>query len=127
MLKKMFLVFLLILAFFIGSYHLLEGEKPREFIEENSEKSWAPAALYYLGIVYLIVQKNDRAERKFEMYIEEYPEEKHYQEALYNYYNIASKQVRHREAVERGRRYMEEFPDSSRAKKVEVRLKILGR
>ncbi len=106
-------------------YDFVDTGLARDFIIENSEESWAPPALYYLGHLFAIIQNNDRAEEIYGDYIENFGGEKHYRRALYRYYYIAARQRRGKEAFERGQRYIEEFPDSERVNIIERRLQML--
>ncbi|MEA3506425.1 MAG: hypothetical protein U9R36_02875 [Elusimicrobiota bacterium] len=97
----------------------------RDFIAENADKNWAPAAMYYLGNYFVIIQQPDRAEEIYKEVLEIFPSSKYYEPSLYRYFRLEDKHGVKREAIKRGKAYLEEFSDTSNAELVRKRLDIL--
>jgi len=125
MLKKFFL-FCLVAGFLVySSCKYIDSGRLRDSIINHSSASWAPSALYYLGNIFLIIQKPERAEAVYKDVMEMFPETKYYEPAFYKYYYIASSRNRVRAAIERGKSYLNEFPESPKAERVKKRIHVL--
>ncbi len=125
MFKKFFIFCLIIGAAIYFTYNFIDSGKCRDFITENADKNWAPAAIYYLGNYFIIVQQQDRAEKIYKDVIEIFPGEKYYERSLYKYFYFGAERRSKKEAIKRGETYLEEFPDTDNAQLVRKRIETM--
>lgn len=125
MLKKLFIFCFAVGAVIYFSYSFIDRGGARDFIAENADKSWAPSAMYYLGNYFVIIQQPDRAAEIYKEVIEIFPSSKYYELSLYRYFRLEDKHGVKREAIKRGKIYLEEFPDTDNAERVRKRLDTL--
>ena len=129
MLKKYIIFCIITGTFLYWSFDFIDSGKCEDFILEHSESIWAPGSLYYLGNLFFILQNKDRAEEIYETVIEFYPDTQYYEPAFYKYFFIASyrrKKPGKREAVRRGKTYLAEFPESSKADVVRKKINFIS-
>lgn len=126
MLKKFFIFCAAVGVILYFLYNFILDGTCEEFILEHSQSSWAPGSLYYLGNLFIVFQANDRAEEIYEVVIDTFSDTSYYESAYYKYFRLAAtNSKRKKKAIERGRKFLNEFPDSPRADVVKKRLNFL--
>ncbi|MDA3793037.1 MAG: hypothetical protein PF545_05230 [Elusimicrobia bacterium] len=125
MFKKYLIFCATVGAIIYYSYNFIDSGKCQELIAKNADQSWAPAAMYYLGNYFIIIQKNDRAEEIYKDILEIFPAEKYYEISLYKYYYLEAENGSEKEAIKRGEKYLKEFPDTERAELTRKRIETM--
>ncbi len=125
MLKKFILFCLVVGGIVYFVYTFIDSGRCKEFILTHKQSSWAPASLYYLGIVFLILQKQHRAEEIYKKFIETFQDRKYYESAFYRYYYIAASDRRVKEAAKRGMAFIKKFPDNPKIDRIKKRIHVL--
>jgi outer membrane protein assembly factor BamD (BamD/ComL family) len=125
MLKKYLIFCLAVGACMYFAYDFIDSGKYEDFILSHSKASWAPKCLYYLGNVFLILQKHEKAEGAYKKLIENFSASDYCERAFYNYFTIAADNRMKQEAVQRGHSFLEKFPDSLKSERIRKRLDML--
>jgi TolA-binding protein len=98
----------------------------QQFIDANSDKSWAPRAEFWLGYANYIMARRERAEYCYSRIVEKYPASAYKFEALYQLGIIYEETARNRLARDVYGRIMEECPGFGKMEIVREKYRYLS-
>jgi|SRR3989339_738604 len=119
--KKFAIFVIIVIAVFYWAADFVKTGKLQKFIDDNSDKSWAPKVQYRLGEIYQTSSKYDNAEFCYNRLLEKYTSSQITVDAMYNLGTIYEDTKRFPQAKEIYKKIIEEHPDYEKIKKVEMR------
>ncbi|MFA5779285.1 MAG: tetratricopeptide repeat protein [Elusimicrobiota bacterium] len=123
---KRFLIFVVVvIAIFYWASDFVKTGKLQKFIDDNSDKSWAPKVQYQLGEIYQTASKYDTAELCYNRLLEKYTTSQITVDAMYNLGVIYEDTKRFGQAKETYKKIIDEHPDYENIKKVETRFNFI--
>ncbi len=120
--KKFVIFIVIVIAIFYWAADFVKSGKLQKYIDDNSDKSWAPKVQYRLGEIYQTASKHDKAELCFNRVLEKYATSQITVDAMYNLGVIYENTKKFPQAKEIYKKIIEEHPDYENIKKVETRL-----
>ena len=124
---KKFLIFVVVvIAIFYWATDFVKTGKLQKYIDDNSDKPWAPKVQYRLGEIYQTASKHSNAELCYNRLLEKYTSSQITVDAMYNLGAIYEDTKRFSQAKEVYKKIIKEHPDYEKIKKVETRLGILN-
>ncbi|MEW6556135.1 MAG: tetratricopeptide repeat protein [Elusimicrobiota bacterium] len=119
---KKFLLFVVIVVVIIyWATNFIKTGKLQKFIDDNSDKEWAPKVQFYLGDIYQTFSKPDKAEFCFNRVLENYTSSQFLVDSMYRLGVIYEDTKRFSQAKEIYKKILDEHPDYERIKMVETR------
>ncbi|MBN1383565.1 MAG: tetratricopeptide repeat protein [Elusimicrobia bacterium] len=123
---RKFLIFVLIvLGIFYWASNFIKTGKLQDYIDKNSDKSWAPKLQFNLGKIYKTASNYEHAELCFKRISEKYPESEYNVEAMYQLGLVYAETQRRHQAIEVLKRIVQEYPEYEEIKRVKNRLDVL--
>ncbi|OGS45891.1 MAG: hypothetical protein A2539_05460 [Elusimicrobia bacterium RIFOXYD2_FULL_34_15] len=122
------IIIIVLLAFiFYNVWDFISTDKMQNYIDRNSDKSWAPNVQYYLGGIYLTIYTStyDKAEVCYRRMDERYPKSEYTPESLYQLGAIYELTKRFGLAKEAYKKIIDQYPSYEKIKKVQNRFWIL--
>jgi len=120
--KKFVIFVLIVIAIFYWASDFVKTGKLQKFIDDNSDKSWAPKVQYQLGEIYRTASKYDDAELCYNRVLEKYTSSQITVDSMYNLGTIYEDTKRFSQAKEIYKKIIDEHPDYENIKMVETRL-----
>lgn len=123
--KKIVIFVVVVIAIFYWATNFVKTGKLQKFIDDNSDKSWAPKVQYQLGQIYRTTSNYDKAEMCFSRILEKYTSSQITVDSMYNLGVIYEDTKRFPQAKEIYKKIIEEHPDYENIKKVETRYSFI--
>ena len=124
--KKIAIFFgVVILIFYLASDFIKSG-KLQQFIDDNSDKTWAPTVQYKLGVIYQTISKDDSAELCFNRILDKYTSSQFTIDSIFQLGSIYEETRRFPKAKEMYRRILDEYPNYENRNLAEKRLNYLS-
>ncbi len=123
--KKFVIFVVMVIAIFYWAADFVKTGKLQKFIDDNSDKSWAPKVQYQLGEIYRTASKYDKAELCYNRVLEKHTSSQFTTDAMYNLGVIYEDTKRFGQAKETYKKIIDEHPNYENIKKVETRLDFI--
>jgi tetratricopeptide (TPR) repeat protein len=120
--RNFFLFVVIVCGLIYWSVDFIRTGKLQGFIDENSDKSWAPKVQFYLGGIYQAATRYEKAELCYNRILEKYSNSEYEIESIYQLGLIYENTKRFQQARDAYKKIMDEYPKYENIKKVEIRL-----
>jgi TolA-binding protein len=124
--KKFVIFTVFVFAFFYLVADFVKTGKLQKFIDDNSDKTWAPKVQYQLGEVYQTFSRNAAAELCFSRVLEKYTSSQITVDSMCQLGAIYEETKRFQDARDIYKRILDEHPDYENKNMIETRLNLLS-
>jgi len=123
---KKFIIFLVVIvAICFWAIDYVKSGKLQNYIDSNSDKSWAPKAQYNLGMLYFTASKYEKADYCFRHSTETYPTSSYVVESLYQMGNICEETNKLQQAREIYKKILDDFPNYRKSELIRKKYNFL--
>ena len=121
--------FLICVGLLYGSYWYVQTHVKFDdalvYVKKNPQASWAPAADYYVGVIYQERGQYDKAQKAFTQLVTDYSTSTYAAQGLRRLSTVAEENRDWPTAKQSLERYIEEFPNNKEVDHVRQRLDLI--
>lgn len=124
MLKKLFVLCVILAIAMLFYKQILD--KAQEYVDQNTEKEWAPRAQYWIGYTYFFAHDYPLSSNAFSKVLKKYPKSDYASESQFMLARIWESLENYKQARIEYEKFIEAFPQHALVKKARQKIDIFS-